>query len=181
MGEATITQGSGLMGTLQWMSPEQVSKPGSEDQRSDLYSLGVIMYYSLTGISPVKGDEPGAVALSIWGHVPPEPRQVLGTIPAPLSQVCMKLMAKRPEDRFQTAEAFLKALSVCETTVVRPRAHLARRKHPARARLPVTEGGRDEWRRSKVCAGRRRASCSQSEYVGLDAGREPVLCPSVAW
>ena len=110
MGEATITQGSGLMGTLHWMSPEQVSKPGSEDHRSDLYSLGVIMYYSLTGISPVKGDEPGAIALSIWRDVPPEPRQVLGTIPAPLSQACMKLMAKQREDRFQTAETFLEAL-----------------------------------------------------------------------
>ena len=110
MGEATITKGSGLIGTLQWMSPEQVSKPGSEDERSDLYALGVIMYYSLTGISPVKGDEAGAIAVSICRDVPPEPRQVLGTIPAPLSQACMKLMAKRPEDRFQTAEAFLKVL-----------------------------------------------------------------------
>jgi hypothetical protein len=110
MSEATITQGSGLIGTLQWMSPEQVSKPGSEDQRSDLYSLGVIMYCTLTGISPVKGDEAGAIALSICRDIPPEPRQVLGTVPATLSQACMKLMAKRPEDRFQTAEAFLKAL-----------------------------------------------------------------------
>ncbi|HUT56925.1 MAG TPA: protein kinase [Phycisphaerae bacterium] len=110
MGEATITKGSGLMGSLQWMSPEQVSWPGSEDPRSDLYSLGVILYYILTGLSPVKGDEAGAIAVSICRDIPPKPRQVLGTIPAPLSQTCMKLMAKRPEDRFQTAEAFLKAL-----------------------------------------------------------------------
>jgi hypothetical protein len=118
VGEATITQGSGLMGTLQWMSPEQVSKPGSEDQRSDLYSLGAIMYYILTGTSPVKGDEPGAIALSICRDVPLEPRQVLGTIPAPLSHACMKLMAKQREDRFQTAEAFLKALKGQPSNVV---------------------------------------------------------------
>lgn len=111
LSEATVTQDPGLLGSLQWMSPEQLRNPGNEDPRSDLYSLGGIFYYMLTGSPPVQGNDPGAVALSICQWVPPPPHQIVPDIPAQVSSACMKLLAKRPEDRLSDAEAFLLALA----------------------------------------------------------------------
>jgi hypothetical protein len=108
--EQTITRGDGLLGTIWWMAPEQVSHPGSEDLRTDVYALGVIFYTVLTGQSPVQGRDAADVAASICFRLPPSPRQIDPAIPADLDRICMKSLAKSPADRFPSGQDLLEAL-----------------------------------------------------------------------
>jgi hypothetical protein len=109
--EKTITSGQQILGSLPWMSPEQVQHPEQVDGRSDLYSLGVIGYVMLTGTPPVRGNKPDEIVTSIFTYVPPPPRQLDPAIPVHLDQACMRLLEKLPENRFQTAQEFIAALA----------------------------------------------------------------------
>ena len=111
MNQQTITTGKGLLGTLIWMSPEQVANPGSEDLRTDLYSLGVMFYLMLTGDMPVQGTDTASIIRSICQYVPPSPCQLDPSIPSHIDQVCMKMLAKQREQRFQTADDLIAALN----------------------------------------------------------------------
>jgi hypothetical protein len=111
LNEHTITTSSGIIGSLEWMAPEQIFRPGSEDPRSDLYSLGGVLYFMLTSQMPVQGNDAGTVAVSICQYVPPSPMQLNPAIPAHVDQACMRLLAKRPETRFQTAAEFIQAIN----------------------------------------------------------------------
>lgn len=113
--EKTITESDGILGTLHWLSPEQVVH-SAVDHRSDLYTLGALFYYMLTGRGPVEGDDTSAVVLSICRTIPPSPRQIQPAIPPHIDRVCMKLLAKRPEDRFQTASEICTALNGVHAT-----------------------------------------------------------------
>lgn len=109
--EKTITTGTGLLGSLIWMSPEQAANPGSEDHKADLYSLGGIFYFMLTGSLPVNGNDPASVILSICQSMPRSPQQQDTSIPANIDYCCMKLLAKQSLDRFHTADEFIAALN----------------------------------------------------------------------
>lgn len=102
-GSADITAPEGIVGTAKYMSPEQGT--GSPiDIRTDLYSLGVVIYELATGLPPFTGDNPTAI---VYQHVhkdPPPPRAVNPSVPPELEAVILKLMAKRPEDRYQAPE-----------------------------------------------------------------------------
>ena len=119
--EKTITQGEGLLGTLMWMSPEQIASAAAVDHRSDLYSLGAIFYFALTGSVPVRGDDPGTIALSICQRTPPSPRQVDAAIPEHVDRACMTLLAKQPEARFASAQEFRRVLDGEVLTCPNPR------------------------------------------------------------
>ncbi len=108
--EATITQGNGFQGSLHWVAPEQIMDPRCGDHRIDLYALGAIYYYLLTGQLAAQGETPEAVMLSVCQWTPPTPRQLHPSIPEHADAVCMQLLAKDPRDRFQNADAVLKAL-----------------------------------------------------------------------
>ncbi len=102
----------GTPGTPNYMSPEQISL-GSADSRSDLYSLGAVMYAVLTG-SPVFTGKAQMVDV-LWAHVneaaePPSRRAPERGIPADLEAVVLKCLAKPPDDRFQTAAELKTAL-----------------------------------------------------------------------
>jgi len=71
--EKTITNGTKLLGSLQWMSPEQAATPSTEDHRSDIYSLGAIFYSMLVGIPPVQGTDAASIILSICQYIPAPP------------------------------------------------------------------------------------------------------------
>jgi len=118
--EKTITKGSGLMGSLLWMSPEQVLYPGSEDFRSDIYSLGAIFYFMLTGSPPIRGNDAQSIILSICQYVPPSPRQLDPSIPVHVDEACMRLLAKEREARFQTVEAFVQVITGGPRSVAGP-------------------------------------------------------------
>jgi eukaryotic-like serine/threonine-protein kinase len=97
------------LGSLNYMSPEQVR--GSEvDARSDLYSFGVSLYEMVTGQLPFQGNSNYSVMSAHVQQAPRPPIQVRPDLPKELNEIILMSMAKDPQDRFQTAEAFANAL-----------------------------------------------------------------------
>src|SRR5215211_2639946 len=101
----TATQTAAMLGTAQYLSPEQ-AQGQAVDYRSDLYSLGCCLYEMLTGTVPFRGATPVAIAYRHVREAPTSPRLLNPDVPASLEAVCLKAMAKRPEDRYQTAAEF---------------------------------------------------------------------------
>lgn len=110
MHEQTITTEGSMLGSLLWMPPEQLNSPIHVDHRADLYALGGITYFMLTGKPPVQGNTPGEVAANICQQMPVPPRQLNPQVPDLLDRVCIKLLAKNPADRFQSAKEIIEAL-----------------------------------------------------------------------
>lgn len=98
-----------LMGTLSYMAPEQ-GLEGHSDARSDIYSLGIVLYEMLTQRTPFDADTPLAVLMKHLNDPLPLPRQINPAIPGPLERIVLKALAKRPEDRYRSAEEMAQAL-----------------------------------------------------------------------
>ena len=99
---------------LVYMAPEQTGRiERGADPRSDLYSLGVVLYELLTGAPPFRSDD--ALAQIHWhiAGVPQAPARVDETIPPVLSDLVMKLLAKTPDERYQSADGLAQDLAVC--------------------------------------------------------------------
>ena len=93
-----------IAGTLAYMAPEQTGRMNrSINSRSDLYSLGVTFYQMLTGALPFTAPDPMEWVHCHIARTPAPPRERLETIPAPISRLVMKLLAKTAEERYQTA------------------------------------------------------------------------------
>ncbi len=97
-----LTQEGIIAGTPQFMSPEQINSPTKVDGRSDIYSAGVLFYELLTGEVPFDGDL-RTVLHSVCNVEPEAPRSVNGEVPRDLETVCLKMMAKDVDRRYQTA------------------------------------------------------------------------------
>lgn len=102
---ATMTAASAVMGTAQYLSPEQ-ARGEVVDARSDLYSTGCLLYELLTGRPPFTGDSPVSVAYQHVSENPLPPSQVDPAVPPALDALVMKSLAKSPDDRYQTAADF---------------------------------------------------------------------------
>ena len=103
-----ITAGGTSIGTPDYMSPEQ-ARGHSVDGRSDLYSVGVVLYHLLTGQTPFNADTPFGIALQQVSEAPVPPSHYRNVHPA-LEAVCLRALSKQPDDRFQTASEMRKAL-----------------------------------------------------------------------
>ena len=101
--EENLTQAGSVMGTATYFSPEQ-AQGLQVDQRSDLYSLGVVLFEMVTGRTPFTGETPLAIAYKHVQDQPPAPSTLVSGLPAGLEAVIMKLLRKRPEDRYANAE-----------------------------------------------------------------------------
>jgi TolB-like protein/Flp pilus assembly protein TadD len=108
-----ITDKGLIIGTPEYMSPEQVEGKGI-DQRSDIYSLGIILYEMLTGRVPFEGETPLSIALKHKSEMPKDPRELNAQIPEDLSQVILKCLEKERSKRFQKAEELLLDLKKIE-------------------------------------------------------------------
>jgi serine/threonine-protein kinase len=108
-----ITRAGVMIGTPEYMSPEQVD--GKEaDQCSDIYSLGVVMYEMITGKLPFKGDSTLSIALKHKSEKPQDPREINPQIPENISRLIMRCLEKDREMRYQTAEELLSELGKIE-------------------------------------------------------------------
>jgi serine/threonine-protein kinase len=101
--EESLTQTGAVMGTAAYFSPEQAEGKGV-DSRSDIYSLGVVLYEMAVGRPPFTGDSPVAVASKHVRDLPVLPREANPRVPPALEAVIMKAMAKNPDDRYGSAE-----------------------------------------------------------------------------
>jgi len=150
--DSHITQTGAILGTPAYMAPEQaLGKP--VDARSDLFSLGVVLYQLLTGERPFRGSDTMAVLATVLTETPQPPQEVNPTVPAALSDLVLQLLAKEPEKRPASAQAVAKALEaledrtlVLDTNSLRQRGTLAA---PALPRwvsvLPFRLPGRTGW------------------------------------
>ena len=100
---ATMTSTNSVVGTAQYLSPEQ-ARGEVVDTRSDLYSAGCLLYELLTGKPPFQGDSAVAVAYQHVSEIPKPPSTIAPDISDALDRVVMKSLAKKREDRYQTAE-----------------------------------------------------------------------------
>ena len=98
-----LTQAGSVMGTATYFSPEQ-AQGLPVDPRSDLYSLGVVLYELVAGRPPFAGDSPLAIAYKHVQDAPEPPSAHISDLPAGLEAIIMKLLSKRPEDRYSSAE-----------------------------------------------------------------------------
>lgn len=99
-----------LMGTVSYMSPEQAL--GSElDPRSDIYSLGVVLFETVTGKLPFKGSSPSVVIAKILNKPPPKPSDINPDCPQQLENIIIKCLEKNRDVRYQNAQSLLKDLS----------------------------------------------------------------------
>ena len=99
---SSVTQTAAVIGTAQYLSPEQ-ARGEKVDARSDVYSLGCVLYEMLTGEPPFVGDSPVAVAYQHVREDPVPPSQRHEGIPPELDAVVLKALAKNPDNRYQTA------------------------------------------------------------------------------
>ncbi len=107
----TVTHEENVLGTADYLAPEQAINSHSVDARADIYSLGCTLYYLLTGRPPFPE---GSITQRLLKHQNAEPAPIVKTrpdVPKEIVDICRKMMAKKPEQRFQTAEDVAMALT----------------------------------------------------------------------
>ena len=108
---STITAFGTTLGSVHYFSPEH-ARGGYTDAKSDLYSLGVVMYEMLTGKVPFDADTPVSIALKHMQEDPVEPIKINKDIPFALNQIIMKAMKKDPNERYQNATEIIRDLNM---------------------------------------------------------------------
>src|SRR6266702_1383278 len=98
-GASQMTEAGSIIGTAQYLSPEQ-ARGSPVDPRSDLYSLGVVLYEMLTGAVPFTGDTPVEIAMKHLSQVPKPPSELRPDVPHDFDAVVMRALAKDPEQRY---------------------------------------------------------------------------------
>jgi serine/threonine protein kinase len=134
-----ITRDGAIVGTPEYMSPEQVETKDI-DKRSDIYSLGIILFEMLTGRTPFEGETPLSVAMKHKTEKPPDPQKINPQIPAPLNRVILKCLEKKREQRYQTIEEVLTELSAIENELPTTDTIVPRRKTRITDEITVTIG-----------------------------------------
>jgi eukaryotic-like serine/threonine-protein kinase len=104
-----LTVTGAFLGSPEYVAPETI-EGNATDPRSDLYSLGVVLYESLTGRRPFVADTPFAILRKHLAEDPPPPSALQPAIPAELDALVLRLLSKRPEERYATAEELVVAL-----------------------------------------------------------------------
>jgi serine/threonine-protein kinase len=141
--EANLTQEGSLLGTPSYMAPEQI-RGQAIDGRSDLFSLGVVLYELLTGQKPFAGDSVSSVIYRIVNEDPADPTTVHERVTPELAEFLRRALAKRPEDRFQSGAEFAASLRdvasrMTTSEQTQPVASAARPATASRAKKPLAE------------------------------------------
>lgn len=137
--EKGITGAGVMIGTPEYMSPEQVE--GKEtDQRSDVYSLGVILYEMVTGQVPFEGDTPFTIGVKHKSEMPKDPKDLNTQIPEDLSRMILKCMEKDKEVRYQSAGELRSELEMIEKGIPTTERVISKRKPITSREITVTFG-----------------------------------------
>lgn len=99
-----VTKSGVILGTPAYMSPEQIESPQDVNDKSDLFSFGVVAYYTLTGKLPFQGPTDHAIVTAVLEQEPIPPRQINPRVPRDLETICLKCLEKDPKDRLRSAE-----------------------------------------------------------------------------
>jgi serine/threonine-protein kinase len=99
-----------MIGTFDYIAPEQIEAAAEVDWRADIYALGIMTFEVLTGKLPFGSGHPGALVLAHLTAPPPDPRDFVPDLSPATSEAIRRVMAKRPEDRFATGREFVEAL-----------------------------------------------------------------------
>jgi eukaryotic-like serine/threonine-protein kinase len=110
---AVVTREGTVTGSPLYMAPEQIMRTSAADRRTDIYAMGAIAYFLLTGRPPFVGIDPMAVMVAHARDPVVPPSQIRGDVPADLEQVVLRCLEKKPEDRYQDAESLARAFSAC--------------------------------------------------------------------
>jgi serine/threonine-protein kinase len=108
-GSRKLTAPDAVFGTVDYMSPEQIRSASTVDHRTDIWSLGVILYELLTGRTPYSGDARSVIAQIVSDPVVP-PSRYVPTLPPALVAIVMRALAKDPAERFQSADELQRVL-----------------------------------------------------------------------
>jgi serine/threonine-protein kinase len=103
---------SGMIGTLDYMAPEQINASAAIDGRADVYSLGVMVYQMLTGQLPFTGESPGAVLMAHLQQPVPDPRLLTPQLPDICAQTLQRALAKDPAQRCPSAGELARTLEL---------------------------------------------------------------------
>jgi serine/threonine-protein kinase len=109
LGHDRLTRAGRLVGTIEYMSPEQI-RGQDVDARSDFYALGAVLYEMVTGRLPFQSDSEYELMRAQIEDAPPPPRDLAPQVSSAMEQVILRALAKQPEDRFQSAAEFRAAL-----------------------------------------------------------------------
>jgi hypothetical protein len=108
---ATQLTVSSIIGTIDYIAPEQIEASGTIDSRADIYALGVTAFQLVTGERPYKGGSPVAVIIAHLEQPVPDPRSIVPDLPPPIAYAIMRAMAKEPGARFATAKEFVASMT----------------------------------------------------------------------
>jgi len=174
-----LTQTDAILGTPAYISPEQ-AKAESINQRSDIYSLGIILYEMVTGSVPFVADTPLAVILKHISDPLPPPSVRKKDIPEPIEHVILKALAKDPSDRFATALEFLsawkRALEEKETIRQAPEAKSAPASRAGTPSPALAPAGSFDQTQGKPASAPKAAPSSSSGRSGWVVGCLAVAC-----
>ncbi len=159
-GGVSVTKQGVILGTPEYMSPEQAESKRTIDHRSDVYALGILLYQMTTGLLPFVGNSMGEVLVKHVSRAAAPPRGVNPEIPAAVEQIILKCLAKRPEERFQ-------GMGELRAALLDPDRWTGRTTGPLAALEPAPGGS----------GGAVGSGASGGTAVGRASGGVPVLVP----